>query len=66
MLVSFHTDMETSVGRTLLANAITLTPGTITVSVENQDYVVHGLDESYAEGMDSSVMKTLLKEMEQK
>lgn len=66
VLVSFHTDMETSVGRTLLANAITLTPGTITVSVENQDYVVHGLDESYAEGMDSSVMKTLLKEMEQK
>lgn len=66
VLVSFHTDMETPEGRTFLANAITLTPGTITVSVENQDFVVHGLDESYAEGMDDSVMKKLIKKMEQK
>ena len=65
VLVSFHSDMETAFGRTFLANAITLTPGTITVSVEAQEYLVHGLDESFAEGMDSSVMKKMLKEMEQ-
>lgn len=65
VLVSFHSDLRSSVGRTLLANAITLTPGTITVTLENGDYTVHCLDESLAEGMDQSVFATLAKEIEQ-
>ena len=54
-LVSFRSDLKTPVCRTLLANAITLTPGTITVSLEENEYVVHCLDESLAEGVDRSV-----------
>lgn len=65
VLVSFHTDMKTPVGRAFLANAITLTPGTITVTLENSDYVVHCLDESLAEGMDDSVITQLLAGFEQ-
>lgn len=65
VLVSFHSDLRSSIGRTLLANAITLTPGTITVTLENGDYTVHCLDESLAEGMDQSVFATLAKEIEQ-
>lgn len=60
VLVSFHTDMKTPVIRAFLANAITLTPGTITVTLEDSDYVVHCLDESLAEGMDDSVITQLL------
>ena len=63
-LVSFQSDMKTPVGRAFLANAITLTPGTITVSLEESEYMVHCLDESLAEGMDDSVFVHLLEELE--
>lgn len=64
VLVSFHSNMQTTESRALLANAITLTPGTITVTLENSDYVVHCLDESLAEGMDDSVFVRMLTKME--
>lgn len=64
VLVSFHSDLKGPVAQTLLANAITLTPGTITVTLENGDYTVHCLDESLAEGMDSSIFTKLAKDME--
>ncbi len=56
VIVEFQSDMKTSTGQALLANAITLTPGTITVSQEGTGYVVHCLDESLAEGIDTSVL----------
>ena len=64
-LVSFQSDMKTNVGRALLANAITLTPGTITVTLEENEYTVHCLDESLAEGMDSSAFVKRISELEQ-
>lgn len=63
-LVNFHSDMKTPAGRAFLANAITLTPGTITVLLEEGDYTVHCLDESLAEGMDKSVFVELLSDLE--
>lgn len=63
-LVRFRSNMKTPAGRAFLANAITLTPGTITVHLENSDYVVHCLDESLAEGMDDSVFVKLLTDLE--
>jgi multicomponent Na+:H+ antiporter subunit E len=62
--VDFQADMKTSMGQALLANAITLTPGTITVSLENTEYVVHCLDESLAEGMDTSVFVEMLSDLD--
>lgn len=64
-LVSFRTDLKTPSAWAFLANAITLTPGTITVHLEEDSYVVHCLDESLADGMDDSVFVKLLSEMEQ-
>lgn len=63
-LVSFDSDMKTTTGKAFLANAITLTPGTITVSLEGSRYVVHCLDEGMAEGMDRSVFVELLEDLE--
>ena len=63
-VVRFKTDLKTQFARTLLANSITLTPGTITVSLENDEYVVHCLDKSLAEGINSSVFVTLLRKLE--
>lgn len=65
VLVSFRSHMKTPSGRAFLANAITLTPGTITVSLEEDEYTVHCLDESLAEGMDDSVFVKLLNELEE-
>lgn len=64
-LVSFQSDMRTPTGKALLANAITLTPGTITVTLEGSEYVVHCLDQSLAEGMDDSVFVEMLTKLEQ-
>ncbi|MCD7882820.1 MAG: Na+/H+ antiporter subunit E [Lachnospiraceae bacterium] len=64
VLVNFHSDLQTPTGQAFLANAITLTPGTITVSLENGEYVVHCLDENLAEGMDTSVCAEMISELE--
>ena len=64
VLVTFQSDVETPTGRAFLANAITLTPGTITVSLEENEYTVHCLDESMAEGLDDTIFAKQLKEME--
>lgn len=64
VIVDFQSDMKTSMGQALLANAITLTPGTITVSLENTEYVVHCLDESLAAGMDSSIFVEMLSNLD--
>lgn len=63
-VVRFKTDLKTTPARILLANSITLTPGTITVLLEEDEYVVHCLDKSLAEGIDSSVFVSLLRKME--
>lgn len=63
-LVRFKSNMKTPAGRAFLANAITLTPGTITVTLEGSEYVVHCLDRDLAEGMDSSIFVELLTDME--
>lgn len=63
-LVSFKSPLKTGFANFLLANSITLTPGTITVSMENGDFVVHCLDKELAAGMDDSVFVHLLKKLE--
>lgn len=64
VLVKFETDLHTPMGRAALANAITLTPGTITVLLEDNVYTVHCLDESLAEGIDQSVFADMIKKCE--
>lgn len=42
-MVLFHGTQQTDLGRTIFANSITLTPGTVTTGVEGQDFEVHAL-----------------------
>lgn len=65
-LVHFKTDLKSDAARVALANCITLTPGTITVSLTEDEYVVHCLDEELAEGMDESIFVKKLRKMEGK
>ena len=64
VLVTFHTDLKTETARVILANSITLTPGTITVSIEKDELVVHCLDKSLAKGLKDSVFEQKLKTIE--
>ncbi|MCI8727056.1 MAG: Na+/H+ antiporter subunit E [Hungatella sp.] len=65
-IVYFNTDLKTGLAKVLLANSITLTPGTITVSVEDNRFCVHCLDRELAEGLEDSAFVELLKEIEAK
>lgn len=65
-LVYFDTDLRSQLSKVMLADSITLTPGTITVSVEENRFCVHCLDRELAEGLEDSVFVELLKKMEEK
>ena len=63
-MVFFDVDIESEFLRFVLANSITLTPGTITVDVDENHFCVHALDYTLAEGIESSVFIKILKIME--
>ena len=48
-IVTFKTNLKSPLARTLLANSITLTPGTLTIEVEEDIFVVHYLTEANAD-----------------
>ena len=64
VIVKVHTNLKTETARVLLANSITLTPGTITVSLAGQELLVHCLDKSLAEGMEDSPIVGILEKLE--
>ena len=64
-LVTFQADLKTAAGRSALANAITLTPGTITVQLEDNVYTVHCLDESLAEGLAENEFAEYIRRLEE-
>ena len=65
VIVHVHTDLKTQTGRMLLANSITLTPGTITVSMTDTELLVHCLDKSLSEGIEDSAFVHLLHKLEE-
>lgn len=64
VIVDVRTSLQTRIGRVILANSITLTPGTITISLDEDELTVHCLDKEMAEGLKDSVFERLLKRME--
>lgn len=53
VIVRFNSDLKTEKARVLVANSITLTPGTYTVKLEGGHYEVHALDKSLSDGIES-------------
>lgn len=64
-LVRFKTDLKSDTSRVILADSITLTPGTITVTLEGDEYLIHCLDKDMAEGMEDSEFVHRLRAFEQ-
>lgn len=65
VLVKFHAGLKTDTARVALANSITLTPGTITVTLEGDEFLVHCLDKEVAVGIEDSIFVKLLHRMEE-
>lgn len=60
-----RTGLKTRMGKMLLANAITLTPGTITLACRGDQLTVHCLTPKMAEGLDDLVFERRLLKMEE-
>lgn len=56
-VVRFTTGLESPAARTLLANSITLVPGTMTLSVDGGEFVVHALTPRAAQDLASGVLQ---------
>lgn len=65
VIVKFKTNLKSDFTRMLLANSITLTPGTITVSLEEDVYTIHCLDTSLAEGLENSDFEKALMKLDE-
>jgi len=65
VMVTFESRLKTRTARVFLANAITLTPGTITVKVKGNMLTVHCYDKSLAAGLKDTVFEKKLLKLEE-
>lgn len=56
--------LKTNVARVLLANSITLTPGTITAELKDNCFTIHCIDRAFAEGIEHSSLVKILERLE--
>ncbi len=62
-IIEFRSGIRSEIRNVLLANSITLTPGTFTLFHEGDYFVVHCLRKEYAEGIEDSSFIRLLKKL---
>ena len=64
-LIRFKPDLENDFGRVAMANSITLTPGTVTVDVEEDgSFIVHAVSPDAARGVLTGAMERRVKRVE--
>ncbi len=63
-IVRFKNDLKTDLGIVTLAHSITLTPGTITVDANKEEFVIHAIWQKSAEGITDGEMQRKVKEIE--
>jgi multicomponent Na+:H+ antiporter subunit E len=62
-LEPIRTIQKSDIGTVLYANSITLTPGTVTLSVENKYLLVHALDSSFMDDLKDGKMDRKIREI---
>ncbi|MCR5654978.1 MAG: Na+/H+ antiporter subunit E [Lachnospiraceae bacterium] len=63
VVYTFHTKVKSPVLRFLLANSITLTPGTLTVELEGDLLKIHAIDRDYIQG--DFIFEMVLRDLEE-
>ncbi len=64
-LVEIPHPLRNTLGQTTLANSITLTPGTVTVAIDNERVIVHALTEKHARDLEEGEMIGRIKKAEE-
>ena len=64
VMIQVKIPLKTNFARVLLANSITLTPGTITAELEGDCFTIHCVDTAFAEGIESSSFVKILERLE--
>lgn len=64
VIIRFKSPLKTNFARVLLANSITMTPGTITADIKDGFFIVHCVDKSFAEGIENSSFVKILERLE--
>lgn len=63
-VTSFKTKLRTDAGKVILANSITMTPGTLTVDVQEDEFLIHCLDTSFDVGQEGFDMENRVMKLE--
>lgn len=58
-IVHFKTKLKSNFAKFLLANSITLTPGTVTIKISGDDFYVHAINEEAAAGLDGEMERRI-------
>lgn len=64
-IITFKSKLSKNMARVVMANSITLTPGTITIRMEDDVYYVHALTRKFAEGLPGEMEERLKKVFEE-
>jgi multicomponent Na+:H+ antiporter subunit E len=56
-IMRFKTKLESDISWVMLANSITLTPGTVTIDIADREFMVHALDRKIAASLDTGEME---------
>ena len=54
-IVRFQTSLSSDFEKFLLANSITLTPGTVTIKILGDTFYIHAISDTAAEGLDGTM-----------
>ncbi len=63
-IVTFKTSLKSDIAKVALANSITLTPGTITIRIEDQVFYVHAISRKAAAGLPGEMEERLARVFE--
>lgn len=58
--------INNNIVKVIYGNAVTLTPGTLTIDIEEDGFIIHALTEEAAEGMKDSIMEYYCLKLDEK
>ena len=64
ILINIKNNLKTDLGMVILANSITLTPGTVTIDINENEFLVHVISEKAAQSLISGEMQARVKKIE--
>ncbi len=62
-IITFKNECRTEIGMVTLANSITLTPGTVTIDVTDEEFIVHAIARGPAEDLLAGEMMARVKQI---